>query len=265
MAELPSLQELISLKGQCALITGAASGIGKAITRRYAEAGARLILVDKDAERLAETQTELSCYGTEIETHTVNLLHKSEIDQLWAKLGRRTPTILVHNAGIYVFKPLLEVDEAFYRQSIDVNLSAVYWMCQAMIRAREKDGGIIINIGSIEAVMPFAEELSHYSMSKAGVITLTRALAREYARQGFRINVILPGGIITEGTKSTAKEIFSLKFGLFKTGWNFFQRLPTARMGQPDDVARMALVLASDLTSYVHGAVFTVDGGFLSA
>lgn len=221
MAELPSLQELISLKGQCALITGAASGIGKAITRRYAEAGARLILVDKDAERLAETQTELSCYGTEIETHTVNLLHKSEIDQLWAKLGRRTPTILVNNAGIYVFKPLLEVDEAFYRQSIDVNLSAVYWMCQAMIRAREKDGGIIINIGSIEAVMPFAEELSHYSMSKAGVITLTRALARNMPDKASASMSSYPVALSQKGRNQRQKKSFPSNLVCSKLGGTF--------------------------------------------
>ena len=113
--------------------------------------------------------------------------------------------------------------------------------------------------------MPFKEDLAHYSVSKAGVIALTRALAKEYGRRGFRVNAIVPGGIITRGTMAVAKGVLRLQFGLLKTGAEFKQRLPIGRMGQPDEVARMVLVLASDLSSYVHGAVIPVDGGFLAA
>jgi 3-oxoacyl-[acyl-carrier protein] reductase len=126
-------------------------------------------------------------------------------------------------------------------------------------------GGVIINIGSIEAILPFKEELTHYNSSKAGVIALTRSLAKDYGKKGFRINAIIPGGIITPGTKSAAKEILKLNFGLVKTGINFKRRLPLGKFGQPDEVALMALVLASDLSSYVHGSLIPVDGGFLSA
>jgi len=97
------------------------------------------------------------------------------------------------------------------------------------------------------------------------VIALTRALAKEYGRKGFRINVIVPGGIMTAGVKSVAKEIVKLKIDLLKSGIEFKRRLPLGRFGHPDEVARMALVLASDLSSYVHGALIAVDGGFLSA
>lgn len=124
---------------------------------------------------------------------------------------------------------------------------------------------MIINVGSIEAILPFKEDLAHYSVSKAGVIALTRALAKEHAKHGFRVNAIMPGGIITRGTKSAAKQFFKGEFKLLKTGIEFMQRLPIGRMGQPDEVARMALVLASDLASYVHGAAIPIDGGFLAA
>lgn len=134
-----------------------------------------------------------------------------------------------------------------------------------MIRMRLKRGGIIINVGSIEAILPFKKDLAHYSVSKAGVIALTRALAKEHARHGFRVNAILPGGIITEGTISAAKQILQFKFDLLLTGVDFARRLPVGRPGQPDEVARMALVLASDLASYVHGAAIPIDGGFLAA
>ncbi len=148
---------------------------------------------------------------------------------------------------------------------METNLYSVYWMCQRMIRKRLKLGGVIINVGSIEAVLAFKEDLAHYSVSKAGVMALTRALAKEHAKHGFRVNALLPGGIVTRGTKAAAKEILRSKFGLLKTGYEFSQRLPAGRAGQPDEVARMALVLASDLASYVHGATMPVDGGFLAA
>ncbi len=135
-----------------------------------------------------------------------------------------------------------------------------------MIRSRIDKGGVIINVGSIEAVLPFAKGLVHYDASKAGVMTLTRALAREYGRRGFRINAVVPGGITTPGTEKLKREaILKLKIDIIKTGMNFMQRLPLGRMGDPDEVARIVLVLASDLASYVHGALIPVDGGFLSA
>jgi 3-oxoacyl-[acyl-carrier protein] reductase len=93
---------------------------------------------------------------------------------------------------------------------------------------------------------------------------LTRALAKEYGRR-FRVNAIIPGGIVTSGTKAAARRIAKLELGLLKDGIAFRQRLPLGRFGQPDEVARIALVLASELSSYVHGALIPVDGGFLSA
>ena len=175
------------------------------------------------------------------------------------------PDVLVNNAGIYPFKNFLKVREDFYRLVLETNLDSVYWMCQQMIRRRHKQGGVIINIASIEAMVAFKDDLAHYSVSKAGVIALTRSLAKEDGREGFRVNAILPGGIITRGTKAAARGIFKFKMGLLKAGMEFRQRLPIGRMGRPDEVARMAVVLASDLASYVHGAIIPVDGGFLAA
>ena len=138
-------------------------------------------------------------------------------------------------------------------------------MCQNMIRTRMKKGGVIINVSSIEAIMPFVQDLVPYSLSKIGVIALTRSLAKEYGNRRFRVNAIIPGGIITPGTKAVAKELTHLKTKIIKTGIQFKMRLPLNRGGQPDEVARVALVLASDLSSYIHGALIPIDGGFLSA
>jgi 2-deoxy-D-gluconate 3-dehydrogenase len=148
---------------------------------------------------------------------------------------------------------------------MNVNLNAVFWMCQHMIRARIKKGGTIINTGSIEAVMPLKEGMAHYDISKAGVMVLSRALASEYGKDGFRINVLVPGGVWTQGTKNVAKEALKLKTNLVKLGIEYRMRTPLNRMGKADEIARMALVLACNLSSYVNGAMIVVDSGFLSA
>ena len=171
---------------------------------------------------------------------------------------------MVNNAGVYPFKNFLKVGDAFLKKVMDINLKSVFLMCQHMIRGRLRRG-VIINIGSIEALLPFAEDLVPYNISKAGVIALTRALAKEYGRHGFRVNAIIPGGIVTPGTKAVARELTQFKLSLLKTGMLFKTRLPLNRGGQPDEIARIALVLASDLSNYVQGALIPVDGGFLSA
>jgi len=265
MKDLKPLSELISLKGKKALITGSALGIGKAMAYRFAEAGADLELVDINERGLRAVAEELSKFKVEINIHKVNLSSKQEIDALWEELKRKEPDILVNNAGIYPFMDFLEVDDAFFSKVMDINLKSALMMCQHMIKGRLKRGGVIINIGSIEAIMPFVEGMASYSVSKAGVIALTRSLAKEYGKDGFRINAIIPGGIITSGTKAVAREITQLRLSLVKTGVLFSTRLPLKRGGQPDEVARIAVVLASDLSSYVHGALIPVDGGFLSA
>ncbi|MFC1992968.1 SDR family NAD(P)-dependent oxidoreductase [Chloroflexota bacterium] len=265
MKTLKPLSELISLKGKRALITGSAVGIGKAMAYRFAEAGADLELVDINERGLKAARKELLQFDTEINVHTVDVSRKEEIDALWETLSGREPDILVNNAGIFPFKKFLEVDGAFFKKVMDVNLNSALWMCQHMIRRRLNKGGVIINIGSIEAILPFAKDLAPYDVSKMGVIALTRALAKEYGKNGFRVNVILPGGIATPGTREVAKEVSKFKFGPLKLGLEFKLRLPWKRGGQPDEVACIAVVLASDLSSYVHGALIPVDGGFLSA
>jgi NAD(P)-dependent dehydrogenase (short-subunit alcohol dehydrogenase family) len=263
--KLKPLAELVSLHGKSALITGAASGIGKAMAYRFAEAGADLELVDLNEDGLKAVCEDFADMNVRIGKHQVDLGNKAEIEKLWDSLKGTEPGILVNNAGIYPVKGFLELDEAFVKKVMDVNLNSTLWMCQSMIRARMKQGGVIINVGSVEAVMPFKEGLVPYGISKVGVLILTRALAAEYGRRGFRINALVPGGVFTPGTKSLAKEVLKFNVGIVQSGLEYHQRLPMGRLGKPDEIARMALVLASDLSSYVHGALIAVDGGFLSA
>ena len=265
MKVLKPLSELVSLQGKRALITGSAAGIGRAMGYRFAEGGADLELVDIDKKGLGTVRKELLLFNHEINIHKVDISAKEEMDSLWEELSRKEPDILVNNAGVYPFRNFLEVDDAFLKTVMDINLQSAVLMCPYMIKRRLNRGGMIINVGSIEAILPFAEDLVPYNISKAGVIALTRALAKEYGKHGFRINVIIPGGITTPGTKAVAKEITRFKLSLLKTGFEFKVGLPLSRGGQPDEVARVALFLANDLSSYVHGALIPVDGGFLSA
>ncbi len=259
------LASLLSLEGKRAMITGAAAGIGRSIARRFAEAGAALELVDISEPALLKTGRELEAVAPSIHLHLSDIATDVGRSLLWEAVGDHPPDILVNNAGIYPFKGFLDVDAAFYDHVLDVNLGAVYWMCQEMIGRRLKKGGVIINLASIEALVAFKADLAHYSVSKAGVMALTRSLAREHGKDGFRINALLPGGIVTQGTKSAAWGVLRMQLGLIRTGLRFRERIPLGRLGDPDEVARMALVLASDLASYVQGAAIPVDGGFLSA
>jgi len=259
------LSELISLEGKKALITGAGTGIGAAIAYRFAEAGADLYLIDINEKSLDKTKEDIQRFDRKVSVHRVDLSSKKEIDALWKDIQGKEPDILVNNAAIYPTKSFLDADEAFLKKVMDVNLTSVFWMCQHMIRERIKKGGTIINTGSIEAIMPLKEGLAHYDISKAGVMVLSRALASEYGRHGFRINILVPGGIWTQGTKSLAKQAIRFNAGIVKSGIEYNMRNPLGRMGQPDEVARMALVLACDLSSYISGTLVVVDGGFLSA
>jgi len=209
---------------------------------------------------------KISKTGVEVNLYKADLSRKDEIDALWDSLRGREPDILINNAGVYFFKDFLELDEGSLDKAISVNLYSAIWMCHHMIKRRLNKGGVIVNVSSIEAILPFASELAHYSISKIGVIALTRTLAREYGRRGFRINAVIPGGIETPGVKKLMMRTI-LRFDLerVRLGAMFKSRLPLGRFGKPDEVARVILFLASDLSSYVNGAILPVDGGFLSA
>jgi NAD(P)-dependent dehydrogenase (short-subunit alcohol dehydrogenase family) len=259
-----SAGDLLSLKGKSALITGAAAGIGEAIASRFAEAGADLIIVDKNEDGLKLLQAELAAFKTKIDIHKIDMSISEQIEALWRTL-EKPPEILVNNVGIYPPEDFKELKDEFWQKIMDTNLNSTFRMCQRMIQKRFQSGGVIINIASIEAIIPFAPNMVHYDTSKAGVIALTRALAKEYGVRGFRINALLPGAIDTPGTRETAKRIFKqFDIGLIPTGIKFQSRLPLGRRGRPDEVACVALFLASELASYVQGALIPVDGGFLS-
>lgn len=260
-----ALPDIFSFKGKKTLVSGAASGIGKAISLRFAEAGSDLFLLDKDDEGLEDIKNLSESYGVKVWVLSTDLSVKDSVDKLWDSLSGNIPDIIINNAGIYPFKDYLEVSRSFYENTLEINMNSVFWMCQNFIRRRGAAGGVIINISSIEALIPFKKDLAHYSISKAGIMALTRSLARDYGRKGFRVNCVLPGAIKTPGTDSLVRNaINKLQFNMIGTGLNFNSRLTLGRWGKPDEVAKVVLFIASDLASYVQGTMIPVDGGFLS-
>jgi NAD(P)-dependent dehydrogenase (short-subunit alcohol dehydrogenase family) len=256
----------LSLKGKTTMVSGAASGIGEAISWRFAESGSDLILVDINEKGLKKVKDDMDTFNIKIQTFTADLSSKLIIDNLWNNLSPKIPDILINNSGIYPPKNYLEIDQDFYDRILDVNLASVFWMCQNFIRTRKNTGGIIVNTSSIEAVVPFKDEMTHYSVSKAGVYALTRSLAYDYGRKGFRINGIIPGVVKTPGIDNQIKRaIRKMNLNLFKTGLNYKSRLALGRLGKPDEIAKVVLFLCSDLASYVQGVMIPVDGGFLSS
>lgn len=252
---------LLNFENRTVLITGAASGIGRETAVLFAGLGAKLLLVDIDQKNLAQTK-EL-CGGNSYTYHT-DLSVKSDITMLWDSL-ECIPDIIINNAGYYPFIKFSKLDELTLDKVMDINLNSALWMCQEFIKRKKKDG-IIINTSSIEAVLPFKKDMSHYTVAKAGVISLTRGLARDFAIKGFRANVIVPGAIKTPSTKRLINDaIKNVNFKLAKVGYDFGTRLPMGRWGKPQEVATVIAFLASDMASYVNGASIPVDGGFLSA
>ncbi len=263
---LLSSSESISLKGRMAMISGAASGIGKAISWRFAEAGSDLMLVDIDEKGLKKVKDELGSFEIKVQVFTADLSAKSVIDNLWNNLGDTIPDILVNNCGIYPSKNFLEIDQDFFDRVLDVNLASVFWMCQNFIKSRKNTGGIIVNTSSIESEVPFKDEMTHYSVSKSGVSALTRSLAHDYGRKGFRVNGIIPGVVKTPGIDNQIKlAVRKFDLSIIKAGLDYKNRLALGRLGKPDEIAKVVLFLCSDLASYVQGAMIPVDGGFLSS
>ena len=260
------IDELISLSGKTALITGAAAGIGEAIAFRFAEAGADLLLADINRKRLEAVRNELLEMGHRADAVVADLAMESEIDRLWQENRGREMDILVNNVGIYPPQDFASITGEFWQKVLDTNLNSAFRMSQHMVEAGSARGGVIINLGSIEAILPFADDLIHYDITKAGVIALTRGLAKKYGKKGFRVNALLPGGIDTPGTRAMAKRI-ATKFdiGLIGSGIKYQVRIPLGRRGRPDEVATTALFLATDMSSYIQGALIPVDGGFLSS
>ena len=234
------------MEGKVALVTGAGRGIGKAIALRFAQEGANVAFTDLVVnEAVEETVKEIEALGVKVKAYASNAANFDEthevVKQIVEDFGRID--VLVNNAGITKDGLMMRMSEAQWDAVINVNLKSAFNYIHAVTPVMAKQrGGSIINMSSVVGVSGNAGQCN-YSASKAGMIGLAKSIAKEMGPRGIRANCIAPGFIITEMTNQLSQEI--------KDQWA--QQIPMRRGGTPEDVANVALFLASDLSSYVSG------------
>ncbi len=259
--------KLLNLSGKTAIITGGAMGIGYAISYRLSEAGANVILADisDEVNKSADILTKNGWLAKGIKTDVSKEEDiKNLISQTLADFT--TIDILVNNAGIFPSIPIMNMTEEDFEKVINVNLKSVFlttkYASEQMIK--QGKGGKIINITSIDALHPSSIGLAHYDASKHGVWGFTKNSALELAPHKIRVNAIAPGGIMTPGVQKTQSGTPSENsVDMKKFMEEFLNRICMHRMGEPDEIGKVALFLASDMSSYMTGSQIIVDGGTL--
>ena len=243
----------MELKEKVALVTGAAQGIGKAVALMLARHGADVIVADVNLEKAVETAKEVEASSRAAMAVNVDVTRLSDVEQVVESvLGRFGKIdILINNAGIARDKLILRMTEEDWDAVLDVNLKGTFNCTKAVIKHMSKQrSGKIVNIASVVGEMGNAGQ-ANYSASKAGVIGLTKTIAREFAQRGINVNAIAPGYIqtpMTDVLPDKAKE--QLK-----------RMIPMERLGQPEDVAHAVFFLVSEASSYITGQVLKVNGG----
>ncbi len=261
---------LLDLTGKTAIITGGAAGIGFGISLRLAEAGANVVIANrtKDAgERAAEEIVKKGFKAMAIETDvSVEESVKHMVDETIKTF--KSIDILVNNAGIYPSIPLEEMSLQDFEKVINTNLIGVF-LCTKYVSGemiKQGNGGRIINITSIDALHPSSIGLAHYDASKHGVWGFTKNIALELAPHKIWVNAIAPGGILTPGVKKLQEAMpIAPNADMEKVMDSFLAKIPMRRFGDADEIGKVALFLASDMSSYMTGSQIVVDGGTLLA
>lgn len=247
-----------SLAGKNAIVTGGALGIGFGICKWLANSGANVLVADMNEEAAMAAARKLSEGSSKAVAFKADVTQTDAGEQMVAKCVESfgSVDILVNNAGIYPFATMLETTPELWAKVIGVNLTGTAFCAKAAAAQMIKQGkgGKIINIASIDAIHPSFAGLAAYDASKGGVLMFTKNFALEMGPHKILVNAIAPGGIETEGTSGAMTE--EMKQG-------FIAQIPVGRMGQPDDIGKVALFLASSASDYMTGEIVVVDGGRL--
>lgn len=247
------LSQLVSLADRGVIVTGAGQGLGFAIAQRAVEAGAAVLVVDRDAERAQRAATVLHA-----EWVAADVTDSAQVDEMMAEARRRLPTVhgLVNNVG--VFAPAVtaaDMSDQTWHAIVETGLSSAFYCARAFARIVDPAiGGTIVMNGSIESVRG-RPKLAHYTAAKFGMVGLTQTLAIDFGPLNIRVNVIGPGLVATESTSASPFVSDTAQ----RAAWG--EALPAGRMALPDDVARVALFFLSDLSAFVTGTTLLVDGG----
>lgn len=247
-----------SLEGQVGIVTGGGQGLGQAFCRAYAEAGADVVVAERNPETGPVTVEQVKALGRRglfVETDVTDRASVAAmVDRTLATFGR--VDFLMNNAGITKWCPAEEISEEEWRAVMAVNLDGLFTCCQAVFDPmKDAGGGRIVNIASMSGlIVNYPQAQASYNTSKAAVIHLTRSLACEWAPYGIRVNAIAPGYMATP----MAQPFFDDP----EYGGRWMQAIPMGRPGQPEELAGAAIYLASEASSYVTGAVLVVDGGY---
>jgi len=246
------------LTERVALVTGGGQGIGREIVRTLAAAGADVAIADLNLSTAKEAAREVESMGRRAAAIQVDVADPQAVDVMTRAaieaLGRID--VLVNNAGICINTPVLEMTPDEWLRVMGINLNGVFWCSRSVGRHMvERGSGAIVNIASMSgSIVNWPQPQAAYNASKAGVIHLTRSLASEWAEHGIRVNSVSPGYIGTEMTK----------LGMRTPGWGetWLAMSPMRRLGEPVDVARAVLYLASDAAAFATGTDLIVDGGY---
>jgi 3-oxoacyl-[acyl-carrier protein] reductase len=251
----------MKLSGKTAIVTGARRGMGRATALALAREGANVVVSDISQEDCQKVVDEIEKLGRKGLAFKCDVSSSGDVEDMVkrtvAEFGR--VDILVNNAGILTFKPFLELTDEDWDKTLNVNLKGQFLCARAAARVMAKNKwGRIINIASISSggcgiAFPL---IAHYTASKGGVVALTEALALELTSQGINVNAICPGAIDTDMSKGV------------KEGGQLAQvlaRIPKGRLGQPEEIASLAVFLASEESDYISGAAIVIDGGWLTS
>ncbi|MCX7891780.1 MAG: SDR family oxidoreductase [Burkholderiales bacterium] len=253
------MDELLRLDGKVALVTGASSGLGERFAEVLGRAGARVALAARRVDRLASLEAKLATAGVAARAVAMDVTRLDSIRDAVAEAERAVGPIdiLVNNSGVSVTKRLVDHDEADYDYVIDTNLKGAFFVAQAVAKRMigGKRGGRIINIASAGGIRPLAR-IGVYCMSKAGVIHMTRAMALEWGRYGINVNAVCPGYIETEINREHWQT---------EAGRKLVEMLPRKRVGRPEDLDGLMLLLASQASHFINGASIVADDGLTAA
>ena len=254
--------QLLSLEGKVAVVTGAASGIGRGISLRLAEMGAFVAILDIDEDKGAATAAEIQKQGSEVLFLKCDVRSVTDCHRAAKTVAERTGKIdiLCNCAGIAIRKDIVELTEDEWDRALDITLKGIYLLSREviphMIRA---GGGSIINIGSGWSLKGGPQAAS-YCAAKGGAINLTRAMAIDYGKHNIRVNCVCPGDVDTPMLRSECAQLGQDAQQFMREAAN----RPLARVGTPDDVANAVLFLASPMSDWITGSALVVDGGGLA-